>query len=320
MFSLAEPALADNHQECVGAYEFGFPNEVDVATTTPLFASKGQTAQSFQFPDGQPANLSSFMSGGDFEIIVGITASDYFAYKKSIADSFYEQSPKVNKFRNILIPASGRYSFAFSDEEAAVLGLFDNGQMVFFSTAAADPGTRLKETIDGLRFRKNFEIPVEKGMCLPGIFVSSSQIHRHDIGVTFRLKNHPDVTIFFREITSGFRLSLPAQKMNEFIWQYSGLGSTVKLDHDPISFHQTTLAGRKGVSSFGTITRDDGTTDYGYLATVQGDPNAAVDTPDLTLLVQRTAKYAKGNPPVSKDELKQIAKNIAASIKRRPAQ
>jgi hypothetical protein len=83
-------------------------------------------------------------------------------------------------------------------------------------------------------------------------------------------------------------------------------------------YHSVTLDGREGIATSATITRDDGATDFGYLATVQGDPNASVDTPDLLLLVELTATNAKDNPPVSAEDIDGIGKAISASIKRRP--
>jgi hypothetical protein len=178
----------------------------------------------------------------------------------------------------------------------------------------------LMSTLSELKFREVGSIPREAGDCLPYLFIRKEKIEVRKIGVTFRLESHPDVTIFILDDASRAKANLASRQKNEFVWKYSGLGTQVKLDHDPLPFHTVELDGRRGVSSFGKITPDDGTTDYCYLVTVQGDPNAAVDTPGLTLLVQRTAKYAKGNRPVSKNEFKQFANDIAASIKRRPIQ
>ena len=107
-------------------------------------------------------------------------------------------------------------------------------------------------------------------------------------------------------------------------WQATELVSStcrkrIKL-HGIMPYRSVTLDRREGIATSATITRDDDSTDYGYLATVQGDPSATVDTPNPLLLVERNAKYTNGNPPVSAEELDQIAEGIARSIKRRPIQ
>ncbi|MGT2472732.1 T6SS immunity protein Tli4 family protein [Paraburkholderia terrae] len=163
-------------------------------------------------------------------------------------------------------------------------------------------------------------MPHGTGACLPGIFIASSAADDFsNIGVTFRLKEHPDVTIFFADRTAGDLSKMTSKQRNEFVWTSDAVGRVIHL-HGPLRYRPTLMAGRLGTASFATVTRYDGATDYAYLVTIQGDPKASVDTPDLELLVERTAKYAKGMPPVSGDELEQIAKAIAASVTRRPVQ
>lgn len=119
-----------------------------------------------------------------------------------------------------------------------------------------------------------------------------------------------------------FRITsqVPQSRFDKRVWGYEyGIGKRIKL-HGLMPYRSVKLDGREGIATSATITRDDDSTDYGYLATVQGNPNASIDTPSLLLLVERNAKYAKGNPPVTAAELQQIAEGIAASVKRRPVQ
>lgn len=103
------------------------------------------------------------------------------------------------------------------------------------------------------------------------------------------------------------------------MWGYDyGIGKQIKL-HGVMPYLSVTVDGREGVAASAIITRDDGATDFGYLATVQGDPNAPVDTPDLLLLVERTAANSKGRSPVSAEDIDEIGKAISASIKLRPS-
>jgi hypothetical protein len=333
---IAGSAQATQFQECVGTYDLSFPSEVDVATTTPLFFGRKYVAQPIQFPDGEPASLSSFKLNGEFEIVNGITLSDYSKIINDVKLRISKAAEQNDDLSKTVIPIDRPNTFAYFGSFSSALYVFKNSGVVTYRAAATDltaeEGKRsVEEVLDGLKFRQNYEIPKGDGVCMPGIFIAITGKSYRDIGVTFRLQEHPDVTIFFKDKASakpvtmvdvhnmpvGRQTNLTSREQNEFVWKYSGLGAQVKLDHDPMPFHTVELDGRKGVSSFGTITRDDGTTDYGYLATVQGDPDAPVDTPDLMLLVQRTAKNAKSNTPGSKEELKQIAKDIAASVKRR---
>ncbi|WP_442856614.1 T6SS immunity protein Tli4 family protein [Burkholderia sp. WSM2232] len=158
-------------------------------------------------------------------------------------------------------------------------------------------------TLRNFRLRNAYEVPNERGACLPGLFIASTGMDDvSDIGVTFRMKEHPDVTIFFADRSAGDLSKMTSQQRNEFVWTSDAIGRVIHLQ-GPLRYRPTMMAGRLGTASFATVTR------------------AAVDTPDLELLVQRTAKHAaKGIPPVSGDELERIAKAVAASVRRRPVQ
>ena len=75
------------------------------------------------------------------------------------------------------------------------------------------------------------------------------------------------------------------------------------------------MGGQAGKGMFVTIHRYDDSIDYGYIAIVNDIPN----TPSQMLYVIRTAARAKGEP-VGKDELKDMAEKIIASVKRHPVQ
>ncbi|WP_108506370.1 MULTISPECIES: T6SS immunity protein Tli4 family protein [unclassified Paraburkholderia] len=157
---------------------------------------------------------------------------------------------------------------------------------------------------------------------MPNVFVADKGTDAaRQVGVTFRLKNHPDVTIsFLDEKALATDPKLTSRQKSEFVWGYEyGIGKRIKLV-GATPYRTATLDGREGVETSAIITRDDDSTDYGYLALVQGDANAPADRPNLLVLVERNAKYAKGNPPVSAEELDLMAKGIAASVRRRPPQ
>lgn len=81
---------------------------------------------------------------------------------------------------------------------------------------------------------------------------------------------------------------LTSRQKNEFVWTSEfGAGKSVKL-RGAVPWRSVKLDGRKGVGSFGTITRKNDSTHSDYLVAVQGDPDAPTDTPDLLLYVERT--------------------------------
>jgi len=82
-----------------------------------------------------------------------------------------------------------------------------------------------------------------------------------------------------------------------------------------LGYRFISTGGQKGKVLFVTITRMDDMQDYGYVVYVEGGHA----TPSQMLYVIRTASRAKGKP-VSKDELKDMATQIMASVKRQVVQ
>jgi hypothetical protein len=303
--------MAEARQECVGRYELTIPGDVDVALAIPTAFAKPQE-NPIRFSDDQPATHSVFIYDATFRISGAMSHADFGSIVGGIkARVSSSTTPADENARFEVIPAGRPDSFAWAGHRAAGFYTYENGRAISFRESSSDPSStrrRTEKVLKGLAIRHAYEIPRGDGVCLPDMFIADNgKDSARQIGVTFRLRNHPDVTIFFLdEKALAADPKLTSKQKTEFVWgdEY-GIG---KLD------------GREGVATSTTITRDDDSTDYGYLATVQGDPNAPIDTPNLLLLVERNAKYAKTNPPVSAQELDQIAKDIAASIKRRPIQ
>jgi Tle cognate immunity protein 4 C-terminal domain len=331
--TLSGSAFGGEFPECVGRYQLDLPGAVDVATTTPRIYDDSVTQNPdkhirypIQFSDGQPTMYSSFVVNGEFDIVRGVSddwGRDFLRKRKTDVTNSREFPNGDKEFSEVLTGQPD--SFAMSGRIVSEFDIYRNRQLVSYKyTSYDDSPTEIKkqamDTLSNLRMRKAYEIPHEEGVCLPGIFVSDSgkDIGRV-VGVTFRLKEHPDVTVFLLDRSAGDLSKMSSQQRNEFVWTSDAVGKVIHL-HGPLRYRPTMMAGRMGTASFATVTRYDGATDYAYLVTVQGDPKASVDTPDLELLVQRTAKDAKGATPVSGDQLEDIAKAIAASIKRRPVQ
>ncbi|WP_156923474.1 T6SS immunity protein Tli4 family protein [Burkholderia sp. WSM2232] len=327
-------AVAANYHECVGRYELSLPGEVDVATTTSLVFDDAvirnpdkHILYPIQFPDGQQTMYSSFGFNGKFQIVRGISDAWAKAFLQKSKDFVIASKREPTADQQFIEVSTGQpNSVALSGTRVSEFDRYMNGQMIVYTATSFEDSPevtrkRMMNTLASLRAREPYEIPRQAGACLPGIFVASKAANDFsNIGVTFRLKEHPDVTIFLADRSAGDLSKMTSRQRNEFVWTSDAIGRVIHL-HGPLRYRPTMMAGRSGAASFATVTRYDGATDYAYLVTVQGDPNATVDTPDLELLVQRTAKYAvKGVSPVSGEELERIAKAVAASVKRRPVQ
>lgn len=312
-------------EECVGRYEITLPADVEVALSTPDSLSD-DVKDPIRFSDGQTAPHSKFIYNGGFTITDSVQRR---LFDERVAPTKKSMQPKTgsqnaSKFRPY--PVAHSDASGWIGKTSIGFDLYAGGRIFSYIETSYTGMNAAQQHVDSITknfsTRSLFEMPTGVGVCLPYSFIKDggSDANRQ-IGVTYRLVSHPDVTIFFldeKALTGDPKLT--SKQENEFVWGYEyGIGKRIKL-HGPMPYRSVTLDGREGIATSATITRDDDSTDYGYLATVQGDPNAPVDTPNLLLLVERNAKHAKGNPPVSAEELDQMAKDIAASIKRRPTQ
>lgn len=311
-------AMAAQQEECVGRYRLTLPSEAEVALTTAK-AFTGQQITPIRFADGLIAPLSSFIYDGSFAISKDISQNDFDAFVKQAKDNVAASATKpYADQRYTALAVNGAQSFAWKSTRASGFYTYKNGTAISFTTRPASD-QRTVDALENVRTRAEGEVPSAPGVCLPGVFVSSNQSdYARSVGVTYRLKDHPDVLIFFRDSKAlKNQPKLTSRQMNEFVWTSEfGVGKAVKL-HGVLPWRSVKLDGREGVGSFGTITRKDDSTDYGYLVTVQGNSDATTDTPDLLLYVERNAAAAQGKTPVTADEIEKIGEEVAASIKRR---
>ena len=219
-------------------------------------------------------------------------------------------------------------AWAFGDTHYAILRV---GTNIVGWTASG--GDYIKEyyqiILTGLRPRPTFDVPKASGVCLPYIFVKDDGKNPRHIGMTYRLKAHPDITIWLEDaspIIVGPHMNpekFTAKGKAAFFWeQHQQILSGIKsLWPFGMAFRDTTMAGQKGVKTFVELTREDPaqTKDYGYLVSVRGDPEARDDKPDLMLYVIQDSINAtqRGIKPLGKDEFLKMAETIAASVKRR---
>jgi hypothetical protein len=325
MQSMSFCASAYAGQECVGRYELTIPGNADIALTIPAAFSEPQE-DPIRFSNGQAAPHSVFIYDGTFRITSTMSHTDFNSVLDDIKTrvSSSATSTDVNN-RFEVIPQNRPGAFAWAGHRGAGFYLYESGHAVSFRDSSSNPVSARQRTRDILKNLVTYhqsEIPSGDGVCLPGIFIGDNgKDSARQVGVTYRLTEHPDVTIFFldeKAVPAAPKLN--SKQKTEFVWGYEyGIGKRIKL-HGLMPYGSVKLDGREGTETSATITRDDDSTDYGYLAIVRGDPDASVDTPHLLLLVERNAKNANGNVPVSAEELDRIAKGVAASIRRRGSQ
>jgi hypothetical protein len=170
--------------------------------------------------------------------------------------------------------------------------------------------------------RELYEVPNKQGFCIPYGFIANDSGHEsHNMAVTYRLKDHPDVTILFQTLTSdpGPGNNQPKFDMNEKeyvteFWNriYGAKFRNIKLYGKGFSYPK--IDGRKAVAAFAKFTRYDKSVDYGYVAYVKGK---TPDEPTIMFFIMRKGTQATVNPPFDHQELEKMAEHIVASIKKR---
>ena len=183
-----------------------------------------------------------------------------------------------------------------------------------------------KTLVEGVSARALYSVPREPGVCLPYAFIRDNGTHGRMIDTTYRLREHPDITIWLRDQGAlhvqkdrNPDLYTATGRLDWFWTQYfSGTRTAIRSAWRE-SYKKVKLPAGKGVESFVEMTREGGTQDFGYLLVIRGDPDSKEDRPDLTMYVIRDAANAKakGIEPVSKEQVLEMGRAVAASIRHR---
>ena len=332
--------------ECVGRMQLSLPDDADMSAYSfdrmEERYKQGSNRSYFTFPDGQDAEYTRL----DYSVVAVVShpltplqievlltnartnaarAKAYTISKKKGADAnalvFEEFSVAP------LVGQAHRVNTTF--EASFMLG---NHVLLTRSSGRGDNAAWIKDEhkpfdmlVKGIAPRAFGLLPKAPGVCMPYAFFQDDGLQSRAIAVTYRLKEHPDVTILLDdksavEAPSGQDPSkFTPEYKTEFFWrqQYQDpvSGRNLANGTGEIKFNN-----RKGIATFLELTRKDKTIDYGYSVVANGDPNAKEDTPDLMMYVIRDAKnaIAKGKEPIGKDEFLKLAQTIAASVKHRP--
>lgn len=344
-------------RECVGQFEFELPGKVDLpiprwadeidgwssyafvpqATYNPankFLGARDQRSQegvqawgSTQEIDDVPIFPGPDIAIEDFALLQeGIGGAQEHRRKRLKVESGVEDTDRLK-----LMPGATKDTFIWEYRSGRDVFLWRGGHTFLYREHGGIPvqkiNGRVRYVVENLRARDTFEVPKGEGMCIQGGFLPEVENPGYAIGVTYRLKEHPEVEIFFKAITAAadFRVSgnlrVPDKEVR-FFWEanYGADDKQHKLIHlhipGVVQFPNVTIGGYKGKSSFVELTHKDDSVDYGYMAYVMGDADGERFPPTLMLYVIRTASRAKGEP-LSKDQIKEIAERIASSVRRR---
>lgn len=327
--------------DCVGRLQISLPNVDSVATITPrgLRSSESTSQPSpFFFADGQRASFSSTHYFGLLGITGLLSDSEISAMRyqlekertqvNMVIQSYKAGGPRVAPKALPIAPFANGAAWDVGD--AMRLLLLVGNQYLSWDVAII-PAQRLEmenafnAILMGIAPRRNFTIPAAKGVCFPNSFIADDGKRDRQVGTTYRLAAHPDITVWLEDANASAPTNFQsAEKITaiyktNFFWTQryqstKGIENLLTQSHNKISF-----AGQLGVESQIRLLREDDTEDFGYLVATQGNPGAKVDTPDVMMYVIRDAKNARsrGIEPFSRDAFFELATTIASSVKHR---
>jgi hypothetical protein len=318
--------------ECVGRYQISVPGDVESALVDIRALLEPKPIDPFRFSDGGKAPYSTLIYQGEIFVSGDVKESDVVKLRKdvgsrisSLKKELREEGDTAAANQTVWVPLNTPNAFAWRVEAAVHLFLARGGRLFNLKLSGYPEETknnlqRMQSVLHSLRPRPVYDLPTQQGVCIPYGFIADDGTPGRRIGVTMRLKDHPDVEIFFQDETASKpqenRANRNAEEEIKFflMYRYRDFAKLVELDFP--GFRSIELAGQEGKAAVADITRHDGSKDYGYMAYVKGNADAKTEAPNLMLYVIRTAARAKGEP-ISKSELKDMAHKIAASIKRR---
>lgn len=343
----SEPAPPEWPKECVGRLQLALPGQADQGAIlgSEQFKNRAQYGQpSNRFPDGEESGWSEFLG---MEITHPLTDEE-----KKLATKKLALGKNETFVKGVNIASQSIVSHKILDRPSMQYGpsrrvmnadfLIANGVYVSWGTGAQDEAelshskTRLRTITAGLRPRPLFEVPTESGLCLPYLFIPDSGQEKHAIAMTYRLKEHPDITINLKSESAASTPKegdpiRPEVVTNEYqtdeFWNgmttaTAGLHSAKTLWRFPTK-RATHLAGRAGLETFVAVVRSNAAEeDHIYHAVARGNPDTPELAPDVRLVVEQTRQNAikRGIKPLTQDEVLKLARQVAASVATRKRQ
>ncbi|WP_288392233.1 T6SS immunity protein Tli4 family protein [uncultured Herbaspirillum sp.] len=331
-------------RDCVGYLEIRLPDKAEVAATAyDQLLHPTRTVYS-EFEDGQVAPYSTYHYVGAMQVTRALSEEEIQRFLSEAKRTRAQYQADAESYQKIdaNMPEAAYQEFNLPKDDGVAIRRFKylyaarSMNRHAFKWGMNAPDDRVPEfvqfmnkLINTIALREDLTVPSGSGLCMPHLFIPIDGPDRygHTIATTYRLKSHPDVTVMLedasakRPLESQDPAKLTAVYKSNFFWtqdyrSYDSIKNLLTLRrHNTIDF-----AGQKGVESMVSMIRKDKVTeDYGYLVVTQGDPDARNDKPELMFYVIRDAKNAekRGMKPIGKDEFFKLAREIAASVKRR---
>jgi hypothetical protein len=330
--------------ECVGRMQIRLPGEADVAgysmrrLSNEIEVRVGQ--QQFEFSDGQEAGWSSLAYTGIVYVSNSITVTEYEALDRKVKERLEinrlaaTENRRPNGealiFENVEVASRRGLAWHVSEFYTTFLQIQDHAFFWDVGGGAEKEkrNSRIADTIlNGISYRRANEVPTGPGVCMPYIFIRDDGTNHRRVAMTFRLKEHPDVTVVVDDSNSAASSAGNhnyggglGRQIDDFWIQFEQSGSVTRVESAwkspskrPLKFGETS-----GMDSFVKITRPGGVIDFGYLALAQ--MQRGQDEQRLQLHIISEASHAKkrGIAPVSESSFLGMAKQIAASIQHRP--
>lgn len=201
--------------ECVGRMQIKLPGEADIAIVpTTAFAEQfGSVVLSpnpeSRFADGQAAGWTKFSYFGrllithplDDQVWSTISQSASQAKQRALSSSAKTSnggqatnSMQIGPLDGVGWESASHMRLVVRAGSSAIRWSVD-----FRPDSAAEAQSTQRALLTGLRPRAMFETPAAEGVCLPYVFIQDDGKRSRSIAATYRLKDHPDVTIWLED-------------------------------------------------------------------------------------------------------------------------
>ncbi len=323
----------------MGRLQLDLPGEAEVAAYSfkrlqaRILGGGGQPI--FEFNDGDVAARSHVNYRSRMFISTRFSVAELrktemnFVASKLAHEKFARERGTV-RLRRIEIVDTGRKHVSAWRVNAAIKVMLQLEQHVLLTIVDQRNKTfdenfkSLNDLADSAVYRPLYSIPTGPGVCVPHAFIKDDGEMFRSIGMTYRLIAHPDITVFIEDSSASvYEASYReenASPKNVIDSEWAQMVGATTPMWPLIQKRPVHLAGRRGMASFVSFTRDDKSTDFGYMAVVRGDPDAADDRPDVYMHVLRDQRkaLAKGIEPLDEKAFLKFAESIAASLRHRP--
>ncbi len=337
----AETVPPEWPKECVGRLQLALPGEADQGAFLGNEQFKLRYGQPPpRFPDGDEVWWTKLSVGDVTHPLTKLEKVEALVALKKIKANVTKTYKTEEKINLQTWPVGKQEGIGWvAPNRRITLNIFANDALFSWSQTSNDAAEfaeverNAKNIVTGLRPRQLFDAPSEPGLCLPYVFIPDNGQEKHAIAMTYRLKEHPDITVNLKSETAeptpepGGDIR-PDAVTNDFrtdlYWGAKVTPSRVKsarsILHAPAR-RSLQLAGRLGQETFLAVVRKNATEeDYIYLAVARGNPDTPEAAPDIRFFVEQERENAikRGISPLSQDEVLKLARQIAASISARP--